>query len=215
LEINILVFYCQNVSCDNATTCIQNSYYPPQSIPAVAFGNVLGNSNSELIFSFDDGRVVCYDYTGTLQWQFSFASDNGINNQQYYIGSSEVAIVDLDQNGMAEVIFTTYGFPLSTMANQHLYILNGQTGAVLQKVNMNSAATNPNGDDCTNSNGCGFPGGPTVDDIDGDGQLEILTHSFDGRLVIFTVPGSKTNCMLWPTSRGGYLRKGQNDAGVY
>jgi len=59
-----------------------------------------------------------------------------------------------------------------------------------------------------NGNGNGAPAAPTVADLDGDGQLEILVQTFDHGLDVFTVPGSGTSCLLWPTARGGPLRTG-------
>jgi len=136
-----------------------------------------------------------------------------MNIQQKYMGASESLIVDLNQDGLPEVVFTTYGWPANNIPVQQLYILNGQTGAKIARVDMNSATTNPV--NSSNPNGAGASGAPTVEDINGDGQLEIVAHTFDGRLVVFTVPGSSGNCMLWHTGRGGYLRKGQNDIGTY
>jgi len=191
-------------------TCTTGGYYPPRSIPAIAFGDLgLGNSNPEMVFAFDDGRVVCYDYTGTLRWAFDFGADVGISPQVSYIGASESLIVDLNKDGLPEVIFFTYGYPLATLANEWLYILNGQTGAKLWKISYNDASTNPASQ--FNGNGNGIAGAPTIEDIDGDGTLEILGVTFDGRLIVWNVPGSGTNCQLWRTGRGGYLRKGQPD----
>jgi len=59
-------FACQNTTCNTPTTCIQNTYYPPQSVPAVAFGNLVGSASLEMVFSFDDGSVVFYGPTGSL-----------------------------------------------------------------------------------------------------------------------------------------------------
>ncbi len=59
-----------------------------------------------------------------------------------------------------------------------------------------------------NGNGNGAPAAPTIADLDGDGQLEILVQTFDHGLDIFTVPGSASNCLLWTTARGGPLRMG-------
>jgi hypothetical protein len=55
---------------------------------------------------------------------------------------------------------------------------------------------------------------PTLDDLDGDGDLELIISlkdtlgSGDGGVQIWDVPGSAGNCLLWPTGRGGYLRQG-------
>ena len=59
-----------------------------------------------------------------------------------------------------------------------------------------------------NGNGNGAPAAPAVGDLDGDGQLEVFVQTFDHGLDVFTVPGSATNCVLWPTARGGPLRTG-------
>jgi hypothetical protein len=60
----------------------------------------------------------------------------------------------------------------------------------------------------TNGNGIGIASAPTIADLDGDGQLEILVQTFEHGIDVFTVPGSGKACMLWPTSRGGLLRSG-------
>ncbi len=60
-----------------------------------------------------------------------------------------------------------------------------------------------------NGNGNGAPAAPTVGDVDGDGQLEVLVQTFEHAMDVYTVPGSAENCLLWSTARGGPLRMGQ------
>ena len=60
-----------------------------------------------------------------------------------------------------------------------------------------------------NGNGNGAPAAPTIADLDGDGQLEIMVQTFDHGMDIFSVPGSGCDCLLWTTARGGPLRMGQ------
>ena len=52
---------------------------------------------------------------------------------------------------------------------------------------------------------------PTIADVNGDGTLEIVVSLKDATdkvesAEVWTVPGSSTNCLLWPTGRGNLLR---------
>jgi hypothetical protein len=57
-------------------------------------------------------------------------------------------------------------------------------------------------------NGIGVPAAPSIADLDGDGQLEIVLATFDHGLDVYTVPGSGKACAPWPTGRGSLLRSG-------
>jgi hypothetical protein len=56
---------------------------------------------------------------------------------------------------------------------------------------------------------------PTVADLDGDGQPELVISLKDtlgggaGGVQIWDLPGSGGNCLVWPTGRGGLLRQGR------
>jgi hypothetical protein len=54
---------------------------------------------------------------------------------------------------------------------------------------------------------------PTIADVDGDGTVEIVVSLKDAEdmvesVLVYTVPGSADNCLLWPTGRGSLLRSG-------
>ena len=54
---------------------------------------------------------------------------------------------------------------------------------------------------------------PTIDDADGDGDLDIVVALKGGEdrepmVLVFEVPGSATGCMPWPTGRRDALRDG-------
>jgi hypothetical protein len=54
---------------------------------------------------------------------------------------------------------------------------------------------------------------PTIGDVDGDGTLDIVVSLKDPEpakesVFVFQVPGSKPNCVLWPTGRANNLRNG-------
>ena len=64
----------------------------------------------------------------------------------------------------------------------------------------------------TDGNGIGVPAAPSIGDVDGDGRLEVVLTTFDHGIDVFRVPGSGTNCLLWPTARGNLLRNGAGPA---
>ena len=54
---------------------------------------------------------------------------------------------------------------------------------------------------------------PSLGDVDGNGTVDIVValKDADDKVEIarvYEVPGSKTNCLLWPTGRGNLLRNG-------
>ena len=61
-------------------------------------------------------------------------------------------------------------------------------------------------------NGVGVPAAPSIGDLTGDGTLEIVLTTFDHGIDVYTVPGSGTGCLPWPTGRGSTLRNGAGPA---
>jgi outer membrane protein assembly factor BamB len=137
--------------------------------------------------------MYAFTATGTRLWRYNYTNGKAI------MFASEAMVADLNQDGSPEIIFTTYGDP-NVSDSGHLIIL-AANGALLWDVPL----PNPGHD----GNGNGAPAAPTVADLDGDGQLEILVQTFDHGLDVFTVPGSGNKCLLWNNARGGPLRMGQ------
>ncbi len=167
-------------------------WYPPGGVPAAATVDIQGDARPEIVVSLNDGYMYAFDASGQRLWRYNYMNGKPI------MFASEVAVADLNQDGSPEIIFTTYGAP-DVRDSGHLVIL-AANGALLHDVPL----PNPGYD----GNGNGAPAAPTVADLDGDGQLEILVQTFDHGLDIFTVPGSGSNCLLWTTARGGPLRMG-------
>jgi len=199
-------------SCGTCRVTNCGSHYPPAAVPLVAFADLLGSTKQVLVAPFSDGTIRGFLHTGVQSFMFDFASDLGINSQTQATDASEVAIADLNKDGSPEIVFTVYGIPTANaQSTQYLYILD-KTGAKLQRIAMNVPAVQGTCSQCSaTANGCGAAGAPTIADINNDGQLEILVNTFDGRIIVWTVPGSAPNCILWPTGRGGYMKKGQPD----
>jgi hypothetical protein len=172
---------------------VVNGSYPPVAPTQPTVVNIIGDSNPEIIVSLNDGHIYCFDSTSRLLWRYDYTHGLSI------MFATEVVVADLNQDGVPELIFGTYGDP------------NVQTSGYLVGLDVNGnmvfdiSLPNPGYD----GNGNGAPAAPTIADINGDGQLEILIQTFDHGMDIFTVPGSGTNCMLYPQARGGLLRTGQ------
>jgi hypothetical protein len=170
-----------------------DDWYPPSGVPAAAILDLQGDAHPEIVVSLNDGLMYTFGADGQEIWHYDYT----FGHVQMY--ASEPVIVDLNQDGSPEVIFSTFGDP-DTDDSGHLVVL-GADGTPLHDV--------PLPDPGHNGNGNGAPAAPGVGDLDGDGQLEIFVQTFDHAMDVFTVPGSSENCMMWPTARGGPLRMGQ------
>ncbi|MCP4248247.1 MAG: VCBS repeat-containing protein [bacterium] len=176
-----------------------DGWYPPNGIPAAAIVNIRGDDRPEIVVSLNDGYFYLLDADGNRLWRFDYTHSKPI------MYASEVTVADLNQDGRPELLFTTFGDP-DTSDSGNLVILDAD-GTLLHDVPL----PNPG----HNGNGNGAPAAPTVADLTGDGQLEILVQTFDHGMDVFSVPGSAANCILWSTARGGPLRTGHAHVGPW
>ncbi|WP_146647336.1 FG-GAP repeat domain-containing protein [Labilithrix luteola] len=175
---------------DKPAVRADDDYYPPSGIPAPTTVNIVGDARPEIVAPINDGYVYAIGPDGTRLWRYDFAQGKAKTF------ASEVAVADLNKDGTPELVFGVY----SLDANGGRLVVLANTGSLLFDV--------PLPDQGTNGNGIGVPASPTIADLDGDGQLEILVQTFDHGIDVFTVPGSGTACTPWPTGRGSYLRAG-------
>jgi hypothetical protein len=165
------------------------------TMPSPSLANLDGSSGLKILVPGYDGKLHVYNANGTVYWEYPFSTVS-----TPYTGASEALVADLNGDGSPEVIFATFtsgdfGEP-DTPA--HLVILSG-SGALLHRVELPDR---------------GSMAAPTIADLDGDGDLEIVVSLKDqvgGGLAgvqIYDVPGSSDNCVMWGTGRGGLLRSG-------
>jgi FG-GAP-like repeat len=141
----------------------------------------------EFVFAGFDGRIHCVDAARNELWQSTFTTDDRVL-------TGGVLVADLSGDGTPEIIFATYS---PDEDKSHLFVLDAG-GNLQHQIALPKRGAMPV---------------PTVADVDLDGQLEIVVSLKDGedqerQVLVYTVPGSSDNCLLWPTARGNLMRNG-------
>lgn len=167
-----------------------DDYYPPSGIPSPTTVNIVGDARPEIVAPINDGYVYAIGPDGARLWRYDYAQGKSKTF------ASEVVVADLNKDGVPELVFGTYSLEPN---GGHLVVL-ANTGKLLFDVELPGQGKN--------GNGIGVPSAPTIADLDGDGQLEILVQTFEHGIDVFTVPGSGKACTPWPTARGNLLRNG-------
>lgn len=141
----------------------------------------------EIMFAGFDGKLHAVSAAGEKLW------GNGVtyttSDEEWTAG---LAIADLSGDGIPELVMTTYG-----TGGGDLIILSA-AGEILHRVPLGGRGAMPV---------------PTIADADNDGDLDITVSLKDAvdrekAVLIYEVPGSSTNCVLWGTGRGNYRRDG-------
>jgi hypothetical protein len=164
-------------------------------LPQPSVGELDGEPGVEILAPASDGKLHVYHSDGTPYWSFVFGTQ-----ENPYIGASEALVADINGDGVPEVLFATFvsGAPGAPEATPRLYVLSS-SGAVLHAIPLS---------------GRGSMAAPSVADLDGDGQLELVISLKDavgngkGAVQIWKLPGSSKNCVQWATARGNWLRTG-------
>lgn len=139
----------------------------------------------EMIFAGFDGRIHAVAADRTELWQMQYTTSTGVF-------TPGIVVADLSADGIPEIVFATYS---SAENGSALFILDATGKKLFEEPlpNRGSMAV------------------PTLADVDGDGTVDIVISLKDAvdkveLARIYRVPGSKTNCLLWPTGRANNLR---------
>ncbi len=154
-----------------------------------------GDGVFEIIFASYDGRVHAFWLDGTEHGNWPFSVYN--SRDGYFSFASEPVVADLDDDGHAEVIFASW-VQKDTYATGHVYILDCQ-GNLVSKVQLPIAYS---------GTWNGVLAAPTLADIDGDPDLELVLNTAHSGLVAYDLPGTQGARILWATGRGNYKRTG-------
>jgi hypothetical protein len=155
-----------------------------------------GDGELEILFSDFSGRVHAFwlDKTEHGSWPFRVWTP-GSGHYRY---ASEPVVADLDDDGRAEVVFTTWTQKGSGV-NGTLVELSS-TGSLLHEVPLPAALGSPTWN--------GALAAPTLADLDGDPDLEVVIQTAYSGVVAYDLPGTARARVLWGTGRGSYLRNG-------
>ncbi|TAH53759.1 MAG: VCBS repeat-containing protein [Chloroflexota bacterium] len=152
----------------------------------------------EILYSSYDGRLhaVWLDKTEHGNWPYKVKK----NAENFIRFSSEPAVADIDNDGQAEVIVTTWTQKGSNTAGQLLIL--SSSGNLLHAVNLPRSAEDWDG----------AMAAPTIANIDNDADYEIVIGTANMGLVAYDLPNSSNTRVLWGTGRGNFLRNGQAPA---
>jgi uncharacterized repeat protein (TIGR01451 family) len=174
---------------------IQENYNVIESAePNPVLADLDGDGNLEILYASYDGRLHAFwlDKTEHGNWPYSVYSSGP------YRFASEPVVADLNNDGKAEVIFTSWVQKGSSLTGQ-LLILD-YLGHLLQAVDL------PSGYGGADWNGA--MAAPTLANIDSDPDLEVVVETAHSGLVAYDLPGTAQARILWGTGRGSYLRNG-------
>lgn len=162
------------------------------SVTNAVIADLDGDGLREILYPAYDGKVhaVWLDKAEHHNWPFSVPG-SGIRF------ASEPIVADLDNNGRAEVIFTSWPEKGFNRVGQ-LHILDYQ-GNQLHALTL----PNPFGDDWN-----GGLGAPTIANIDNDADMELVLGTSASGAVAYDLPNTANARVLWGTGRGNYQRTG-------
>ncbi|MCU0256747.1 MAG: DUF5719 family protein, partial [Vicinamibacterales bacterium] len=164
-----------------------------QPNPVVA--DLDGDGRKEILFASYDGRLHAYwlDRTEHGSWPYGVTRPG----EGYLRFASPPAVADLDNDGQAEVILTTWTQKGSNAGGQLLVL--SSMGGLLHAVDLPRAA---------GQSWDGAMAAPTVADLDGDADLEVVVGTAHTGLVAYDLPRTAGARVLWGTGRGSNLRAG-------
>lgn len=188
-------FDWQTVPVDTGAPLSEDYNIIESAMPNPVVADLDGDGVMEILFASYDGRLHVYwlDKTEHHNWPYNVAATGpGIRF------ASEPVVADLDNDGLAEVIFASWPQKGGTPVGK-LHILNYQ-GSPLYEINLPAASGNANYN--------GALAAPTLANIDADADLEVVLNTVHAGLVAYDLPGTSAAQIVWGTGRGNNQRSG-------
>jgi hypothetical protein len=152
-----------------------------------------GDGRKEMLFSSYDGRLHCFwlDKTEHHNWPYNIYKAS----EGFYRFSSEPVVADLDRDGKAEIIFSSWVEKTSSggvrLGKLHIIDYRGRPLHEVALPRPKSASVHWNG----------ALAAPTIANIDSDGDYELVLNTVASGFVAYDLPGSSAARILWRTGR--------------
>ncbi len=155
-----------------------------------------GDGVDEILYPSYDGRLHAFwlDKTEHGAWPYSVYSPS----EGKFRFASPPVVADLDADGQAEVIFTSWVQKGTNLVGR-LHIVDS-LGHLLQQVDLPSVANGATWN--------GALGSPTLANIDSDPDLELVVVTANTGVVAYDLPGTANARVLWSTGRWNNQRSG-------
>ena len=174
------------------------------ALPNPAIADLDGDGFMEILYASYDGKVHAYslDKTEKGSWPYVVPTLGLAGDTFRFAG--EPAVADLDNDGRAEVLFTSW--PKKGIgAKGQLHVLN-YLGQELYRIDLPNASIGG-----ANNGGLAAP---TIANIDADADLEVVVGTVKSGVVAYDLPGSSNARVLWGTGRGSILRSGRAPSAI-
>lgn len=172
------------------------------NVPNPVVVDLDGDGRKEILYPSYDGRVHAYwlDKTEHGNWPFEVYTPA----EGFIRFATEPIVVDLNDDGKAEVIFASWTQNGSNAPGK-LYIVSWD-GNLIQSLDLPWNSSDHRG---------GSLAAPTIANLDADRDLEIVVGTINKGVVAYDIANSARARILWGTGRGNYQRTGQASAAYY
>lgn len=170
--------------------------------PNAVVADLDGDGFKEILFPSYDGKVHAYwlDKREHGNWPYTIPVSGAAGDNFRF--ASEPIVADLNNDGRAEVIFTSWPKKATGGLGQ-VHILDYH-GVELHRINLPAPAIGATWN--------GALGAPTLANIDADPDLELIVGTVASGVVAYKLPNTANARILWGTGRGNYRRTGVPEA---